>query len=157
VLAQTLNAGRPTKVFPFILTNSFCFSSFKASSLFFIGKVVEVNLVGGRDILINPTRRSKIGDPMDLIELARQVQTADHFTKANVTNKLSVIVDQIRYLQDQAKKILEEASQAQDLHHVPCNFKKIPGKMYYLYEKGPPNQRLFSMLSPQVTNHPLID
>ncbi|OWA51003.1 putative Uncharacterized protein C1orf50 [Hypsibius exemplaris] len=109
---------------------------------------VTINLVGGREILINPAKRHQITDSMDLVGLAQQLQTADNFTKANTTNKLIVIVDQIRYLQEQAKKILEEANRAQQLHHVACNFKKIPGNIYYLYEKIPSQERLFSMLSP---------
>ena len=117
---------------------------------FIFGIVVQINLVGGRQILMNPNQRTQITDNMDLIDLARQLQTADNFTKANVTNKLTVIVDQIRYLQEQARKILHEANEAQDLHHVACNFKKIPGNVYYLYSKPGDGQRLFSMLSPQV-------
>lgn len=37
----------------------------------------------------------------------------------------------------------------QHLHRAACNFKKVPGKVYYLYvrESG---QAYFSMLSPQV-------
>jgi len=30
---------------------------------------------------------------------------ADEFTRANVSNKLTVIVDQIKYLQEQARKV----------------------------------------------------
>lgn len=37
----------------------------------------------------------------------------------------------------------------QNLHDAACNFKKVPGKVYHLYERES-GQRYFSMLSPQV-------
>lgn len=53
------------------------------------------------------------------MELASQIQKADEFTRANVTNKLQVIAEQVRFLQEQARKILEEAKEADALHHFP--------------------------------------
>lgn len=87
-------------------------------------------------------------DPMDLVELARQVQKADEFTKATAGSKLMVIADQIRYLQEQAKKVLEEAKRDAMLHHAACNLVKKPGKVYYLYERES-GQKYFSILSPE--------
>ncbi|GAU95121.1 hypothetical protein RvY_06796 [Ramazzottius varieornatus] len=113
---------------------------------------VQVSLVGETRTFENVDQQSSVVDRMDLIGLARQIQTADKFTQAVVVNKLSFIVDQIRYLQEQARKVLEEAQTASDLHHVPCNFKRRPGNIYHLYERpevGRTNSRLFSMLSPQ--------
>jgi len=97
--------------------------------------------------LVNPYQTNKVSDPTDLVELARQVQKADEFVRGTAINKLSVIVDQIRYLQQQARKVLEESHRDNLLHHVACNFKKVPGKIYYLYER-PSGQKYFSMLSP---------
>ena len=74
---------------------------------------------------------------------------ADSFVRANVGNKLQVIVEQIRFLQAQAEKVLGEAKRNNDLHHVTCNCKKIPGNMYYMYER-PGGQRYMSMISPKV-------
>ncbi len=54
----------------------------------------------------------------DLVELATQIQKADEFTRANVCNKLQVIAEQVRFLQEQARKILEEAKDADTLHHL---------------------------------------
>lgn len=34
------------------------------------------------------------------------------------------------------------------LHHIACNFTKVPGHVYHLYEK-PDSTRYLSMLSPQ--------
>jgi hypothetical protein len=65
----------------------------------------------------------------------------------------------MRHLQRQARRILEEAHRDDILHHAACNFKKVPGNVYYLYEKPVGNrQRFFSMISPtewgdSCTNH----
>ncbi|XP_051786359.1 uncharacterized protein C1orf50 homolog isoform X1 [Erpetoichthys calabaricus] len=98
--------------------------------------------------LVNPRQTNRSGDPMDLVALAQQVQKADEFVRGNACNKLTVIAEQIRYLQEQARKVLEDAKIDGDLHHVACNFVKKPGNVYYLYmrESG---QRYFSILSPK--------
>ncbi|KAK4879836.1 hypothetical protein RN001_007982 [Aquatica leii] len=86
--------------------------------------------------------------PGDLIELASEIQRADTFTNANACNKLQVIAQQIRFLQQQAESVLRETKLNQELHHVACNFIKVPGNVYHLYKK-PDEQRYFSMLSLQ--------
>uniref|UniRef100_A0ABM5EKV1 Uncharacterized protein C1orf50 homolog n=1 Tax=Pogona vitticeps TaxID=103695 RepID=A0ABM5EKV1_9SAUR len=86
--------------------------------------------------------------PSDLVALAEQLEKADDFIRANACNRLTVIAEQIRYLQEQARKVLEEANRDADLHHVACNFVKKPGKVYYLYKREN-GQRYFSMLSPE--------
>ncbi|XP_023649561.1 uncharacterized protein C1orf50 homolog isoform X2 [Paramormyrops kingsleyae] len=69
--------------------------------------------------LVSSYQSHRIGDPMDLVMLAQQVQ-----------------------------KVLENAKMDAELHHVACNMVKKPGNMYYLYmrESG---QRYFSILSPK--------
>ncbi|XP_030632768.1 uncharacterized protein C1orf50 homolog [Chanos chanos] len=98
--------------------------------------------------LVSTYQTNRIGDPMDLVALAQQVQKGDEFVRANACNKLTVIADQIRYLQEQARKVLEDAKKDADLHHAACNVVKKPGNMYYLYlrESG---QRYFSIVSPK--------
>ncbi|XP_066547063.1 uncharacterized protein C1orf50 homolog isoform X1 [Amia ocellicauda] len=98
--------------------------------------------------LVSSYQTHRVGDPMDLVALAQQVQKADDFVRANACNKLTVIAEQIRYLQEQARKVLEDAKKDADLHHAACNVVKKPGNMYYLYvrESG---QRYFSILSPK--------
>ncbi|KAG5835468.1 hypothetical protein ANANG_G00244320 [Anguilla anguilla] len=59
--------------------------------------------------LVSSYQTNRVGDPMDLIALAQQVQKGDEFIRANACNKLTVIADQIRYLQEQARKVLEDA------------------------------------------------
>ncbi|XP_064137892.1 uncharacterized protein C1orf50 homolog isoform X2 [Loxodonta africana] len=73
---------------------------------------------------------------------------ADEFIRANATNKLTVIAEQIQHLQEQARKILEDARRDADLHHVACNIVKKPGNIYYLYKRES-GQQYFSIISPK--------
>jgi len=98
--------------------------------------------------LVSSYQTNRVGDPMDLIALATQVQRGDDFVRANAGSKLTVIADQIRYLQEQARKVLEDAKRDADLHHAACNIVKKPGNMYYLYQR-PSGQNYFSIISPQ--------
>lgn len=85
---------------------------------------------------------------LDLVELAREIQNANVALHSQ-GGKLGLIVDQIRFLQSQALQILRDTKTDQCLHKAACNFKKIPGKIYYLYERES-GQQYFSMLSPEV-------
>jgi len=98
--------------------------------------------------LVSSYQTNRVGDPMDLVALATQVQRGDDFVRANAGSKLTVIADQIRYLQEQARKVLEDAKRDADLHHAACNIVKKPGTMYYLYQR-PSGQKYFSIISPQ--------
>ena len=49
--------------------------------------------------------------------------------------------------QMQAREILETAKRDTQLHHAACNFTKVPGKIYHLYERSC-GTTYFSMLSP---------
>lgn len=81
-----------------------------------------------------------------------EIFQADQFTRATAGSKLSVIAEQVRFLQEQARKVLEEAALSKELHHIACNFKKIPGKIYYVYKKPGVNGRKYmSMISPEVS------
>ncbi|KAM6296228.1 LOW QUALITY PROTEIN: uncharacterized protein C1orf50 homolog, partial [Aegotheles albertisi] len=93
-------------------------------------------------------RAARLGDPGDLVALARQVQQAGEFVRANACGRLSTIARQIRHLQEQARKVLDEANRDADLHHVACNLVKKPGNIYYMYRRES-GQRYFSILSPK--------
>ena len=43
---------------------------------------------------------------------------------------------------------MEEANLNAELHHIACNFKKIPGTIYYVYRRDS-GQRYMSMISPE--------
>jgi len=94
----------------------------------------------------------KVGkkNQFDLMQLAEQVQKADQFTRATAGSKLTVIAEQVRFLQEQARKVLEEARLNGLIHKTPCNFKKVPGKTYYIYkQRKDPTQEMISMISPE--------
>ncbi|KAG8434305.1 hypothetical protein GDO86_012619 [Hymenochirus boettgeri] len=98
--------------------------------------------------LISTYQTNRIGDPTDLVEIAQQVQKADNFIRANACNRLTVIAEQIRVLQEQARRVLEEAKKDAELHHAACNVVKRPGNIYYLYKRES-GQTYFSILSPK--------
>lgn len=97
--------------------------------------------------LVNP-RAAKKASAFDLIALAKEVQKADTFVKATAGSKLQIIAEQIRFLQQQARSVLEQAHEDNYLHHAKCNLKKIPGKIYYLYKRRS-GDVYFSILSPK--------
>ncbi len=90
---------------------------------------------------------SRLGAPVDLVDLARQIAAADSHINTRVSSKLQVIADQIRYLQDEARSVLDTARRDQALHHAQCNFKRIPGKIYHLYMRAD-GSKYVSMLGP---------
>merc|ERR1712062_95546 len=94
--------------------------------------------------------RSGKKSQFDLVELAAQVEKADQFTRATAGSKLTVIAEQVRFLQEQARKVLEEARLNALIHKTACNFKKIPGKTYYVYkQRKNPDDEFMSMISPE--------
>merc|ERR1711899_288113 len=97
--------------------------------------------------LANPAESGKV-DQFALVELAGAIQQADKFTRATAGSKLSVIAEQVRFLQEQAKKILEEAQRDKEINHLACNFKRIPGKVYYIYKRAS-GKNYMSMISPE--------
>lgn len=58
-----------------------------------------------------------------------------------------MIGEQIKFLQKQALEILQEANDNAQLHNIPCNFVKVCGRIYHLYERES-GEKLWSMVSP---------
>ncbi|XP_028920287.1 uncharacterized protein C1orf50 homolog [Ornithorhynchus anatinus] len=112
------------------------------------GALVERGLTTSGLGLVNLPDGHRAADPLDLVELAHQVQKADEFVRANASNRLTAIAEQIRHLQAQARKVLEEARRDADLHHAACSLVKKPGNIYFLYQRES-GQRYFSILSPK--------
>uniref|UniRef100_A0A0P6JU07 Uncharacterized protein C1orf50 n=1 Tax=Heterocephalus glaber TaxID=10181 RepID=A0A0P6JU07_HETGA len=112
------------------------------------GALLERTPTPGGLALVSPYHTHRVGDPLDLVALAEQVQKADEFIRANATSKLSVIAEQVQHLQEQARKVLEDAHRDADLHHIACNMVKKPGNIYYLYQRES-GQRYFSIISPK--------
>jgi len=87
--------------------------------------LVAHNLAPNSLALVNPSKSGGKG----ATELASQIDTADKLTRSCAGAKLSVIVEQVRFLQ-------------QDL--------KIPGKVYYIYKQNTDKDKEFlSMISPK--------
>lgn len=95
-----------------------------------------------------PYPLSRLSAPINLIDVAKEIQAADSVLSAVAAGKLEAIARQIRALQEQAACTLAEAQIDAELHRVRCNFKKLPGKLYHLYER-PDGERYFSLLSPE--------
>ena len=115
----------------------------------FLVNLVERDPCPGGFQLVNPEESGK-RNQFDLVELAGAIQNADKFTRATAGSKLSVIAEQVRFLQEQARKVLEEAQRDQEINHMACNFKRIPGKVYYIYKRAN-GKKYMSMISPDVS------
>ena len=96
----------------------------------------------------SPYPVSRLSPAIDLVDVAKQVQQADDMLVTGASAKLQLIADQIRALQVQAREVLEETRRNQDLHRTQCNFKRQPGKVYHLYERGD-GSRYFSLIAPE--------
>lgn len=90
---------------------------------------------------------SRMAPSVELVDLAREIERADDMLGATATARLRVIADQVKALQSEARKVLEQTRRDQDLHRAQCNFKRIPGRVYHLYRRGD-GRLLFSMLAP---------
>lgn len=95
----------------------------------------------------SPYPVSRLAPVHELVDMAKQIAEADRVIGTVVNSKLAVIAEQIRSLQSQAREILEQASEAAELHRADCRFAKRVGETYHLYRRE--NGSLyFSMLSP---------
>jgi hypothetical protein len=95
----------------------------------------------------SPYPVSRLAPAFDTTDLAAEVDRAESMLSARTGAKLRVIADQIKALQAEARKVLDEAREEQALTHAQCSFKRIPGHSYHLYRKAD-GTSFFSMLSP---------
>ncbi len=95
----------------------------------------------------SPYPVSRLAPAFQAPALAEEIERAESMLGARTSAKLRVIADQIKSLQTEARKVLDEARDEQALTHAECAFKRLPGKMYHLYRKTD-GARYFSMLSP---------
>ena len=96
----------------------------------------------------SPYPLSRLSAKHDLVDVAREIQTADATLGSVTVAKLRVIAEQIKNLQAQAANILDEAKHASELHRASCNFKRRPGHCYHLYRRKDASL-YWSMLSPE--------
>ncbi|UHD17173.1 DUF2452 domain-containing protein [Thiocapsa bogorovii] len=95
----------------------------------------------------SPYPVSRLAPAFDSGELAKEVALAESMLGARTGAKLRVIADQIKLLQQEARKVLADAKEEQTLTRAQCAFKRIPGRTYHLYRKAV-GEPFFSMLSP---------
>ncbi len=95
----------------------------------------------------SPYPVSRLAPSFGLADLAREIEQADQMVAGRLGAQLEVIAEQVRSLQAQARRVLEQAREDQRLHHARCGFQRKPGHIYHLYEE-PDGSLAFSMLSP---------
>ncbi len=95
----------------------------------------------------SPYPMSRLAPIHDLVDAAREIQSADEVIGTAANAKLEVIVAQIRALQEQARTVLTSARQNALLHRAGCGFSKRVGAVYHLYHRHE-GDAYFSMLSP---------
>lgn len=106
------------------------------------------SLIHQGDARSSPYPMSRLAPAFHAPELAEEVARAEAMLNTRTSAKLRVIADQIKALQAEARKALDEARDEQALTRADCAFKRIPGKLYHLYRKAS-GQTYFSMLSPE--------
>lgn len=103
-------------------------------------------VIVNKNISSIPTRTS---DPkISIVDQAKEIEKASEILNLKVNSKLEVILKQIRFLQEEAKKIINEAYNDIELHKVKCSFEKRPDETIYLY-KDHNRELFFSRISPQ--------
>jgi len=110
-------------------------------------QLVESNKRPFGHAIVN-ARNDTVSDPQDLVNLARQIETCDAFIRANVSNRLQVIVNQMNYLRQEAQRTLMKARRDDELNHCACNLVRRPGQTYYQYERQS-GQKYLSIMHPQ--------
>ena len=96
----------------------------------------------------SPYPVSRLGAPVSLVDTARLIESASASVAMRTNSQLEVIVEQIRSLQARAREIVEQATRDLDLIRAECRFRRVPGRIYHLYERSD-GQRYFSMLAPE--------
>jgi hypothetical protein len=107
----------------------------------------DKNILHLGDARSSPYPTSRLAPAFHAPQLAEEVARAESMLNARTSAKLRVIADQIKALQAEARKALDEARDEQALTRAQCAFKRIPGKLYHLYTKSD-GSTYFSMLSP---------
>jgi len=67
-------------------------------------------------------------------------------------SKLEMIAKQIDFLKNEALNILSNHDLNSDLKEIKCNFRKVPGTYYYVYENEK-NEKNLSLIAPQEWNN----
>lgn len=84
----------------------------------------------------SPYPMSRLAPVHDLVDVAKQIATADSMLGAVASAELAQIAEQIRSLQDRAREVLAAASASLEIHRAHCAFQKRPGHVYHLYARA---------------------
>lgn len=92
-----------------------------------------------------PTHR--LSAPISLVDTAQAIESASLQVTHRTNAQLRLIAEQIEFLQQQARTLLERTQQDLALHRAECRFQKVVGAVYHLYRRRD-GSTYFSMLSP---------
>ncbi len=95
----------------------------------------------------SPYGLSRLAPAVTLVDMVREIETADRAIGHAAAGKLGVIAEQIHQLQAQARAIVEQAQRDLELHRAACSFERTPGHTYHLYQKAD-GRRVWSIVSP---------
>ena len=71
--------------------------------------------------------------------------------------QLNLIYKQIENLKLEAINIIQNHIKTEEINNIICNFKKVPGTLYYLYSDNK-NNKIISLVSPEYdTNSNIIN
>lgn len=97
----------------------------------------------------SPYPLSRMAPSFGLVDAAREIEKSDVVLASVTGGKLSVIADQIRHLQEQARAVLARAQRDAELHRARCSFEKKAGGVYHLYKRHDGGELWFSLLGPE--------
>ena len=100
---------------------------------------------------IDKNHLNKIIEIPNLNELNKDKIIKSVQKNSNNYAKIKVLFKQMENIKKEIEEIILESLETDDLNNVKCNFKKIPGNYYYLYQK-PDSIFFFSILSPNEWN-----
>jgi hypothetical protein len=86
---------------------------------------------------------------LELLEQDKIIKAVQR--NSNNYSKLKILFKQMQNIKNEIEEVIKESVETENLEKIKCNFKKIPGKNYFLYQK-PNNELFFSMLSPKEWN-----
>ncbi|WCL49852.1 DUF2452 domain-containing protein [Leptospira sp. GIMC2001] len=91
---------------------------------------------------------SRLAPAIRLVDRAREIELAHESIQSHTSGKLELILKQIRNLQEEAKRIVDQAATDAELHQVKCNFEKQVNQPIHLYVKAD-QMKYFSFVSPE--------
>lgn len=94
----------------------------------------------------SPYPLARGSSPITLVDTAREIERASESIAHQTNAQLRLIAEQIRWLQEQARRIVEHAEDNLSLHRARCAFRKAAGNTYHLYRQG--EETFLSLLSP---------